>query len=151
LILKNLSKGSLNTLQFINPWKYGYEVATLKTFYRTESLLSDDCYDIIHCQFGTLAPIALAYRNAGILKGKLITTFRGIDISKYVEEQGKNVYDRLFQEGEFFLANCEFFRNRAIKLGCDANKIVVHGSGLDCGNFAFKTRFTTTVKSEFIL
>ncbi|WP_009631386.1 glycosyltransferase [Synechocystis sp. PCC 7509] len=141
LILKNLSKGSLNTLQFLNPWKYGNEVATLKTFYRTESLLSDGCYDIIHCQFGTLAPIALAYRNAGILKGKLITTFRGIDISKYVEEQGVNVYDQLFQEGEFFLANCEFFRNRAMKLGCDPNKIVVHGSGLDCDKFAFKARY----------
>ncbi len=149
LIIKNLRKGSLNTLQFLNPWKYGNEVATLKTFYRTESLLSDGCYDIIHCQFGTLAPIALAYRNAGILKGKLITTFRGIDISKYVEEQGEDVYDRLFQEGEFFLANCEFFRNRAINLGCDANKIVVHGSGLDCGKFAFKTRsFPTTGKVQ---
>ncbi len=141
LITKNLNKGSLNTLQFLNPWKYGNEVATLKTFYRTESLLSDGSYDIIHCQFGTLAPIALAYRNAGIIKGKLITTFRGIDISKYVEEQGVNVYDQLFQEGEFFLANCEFFGNRAIELGCDPNKIVVHGSGLDCSKFAFKTRY----------
>lgn len=146
LILKNIRNGSLNTLQFLNLWKYGNEVATLKTFYRTESLLSDGCYDIIHCQFGTLAPIALAYRNAGILKGKLITTFRGIDISKYVEKQGANVYNRLFQEGEFFLANCEFFRNRAVKLGCDANKIVVHGSGLDCSKFAFKPRSPTTGK-----
>lgn len=32
LVVKNLSKGSLNTLQFLNPWKYGDEVATLKTF-----------------------------------------------------------------------------------------------------------------------
>ena len=85
LLLKNISKGSLTTLQFFNPWKYGDEVATLKTFYRTATLLNDGSYDIIHCQFGTLAPIALAYRNAGIIKGKLITTFRGIDISKYVQ------------------------------------------------------------------
>ncbi|NMG07574.1 colanic acid biosynthesis glycosyltransferase WcaL [Brasilonema sp. UFV-L1] len=141
LLVKNINKGSLTTLQFFNPWKYGSEVATLKTFYRTVSLLQDGDYDIIHCQFGTLAPIALAYRDAGIIKGKLITTFRGIDISKYVQENGIHVYDQLFQEGEFFLANCEFFRNRAVNLGCESERIVVHGSGLDCRKFSFKPRY----------
>ncbi|MEB3180019.1 MAG: colanic acid biosynthesis glycosyltransferase WcaL [Nostocaceae cyanobacterium] len=144
LLIKNLPQGSLQTLQFLNPEKYGHEVATLKTFYRTVELLNDGEYDIIHCQFGTLAPIALAYRDAGILKGKLITTFRGIDISKYVEEQGEDVYEQLFREGEFFLANCEFFGNRAIKLGCPQNRIVVHGSGLDCSKFTFKPRYFPT-------
>jgi colanic acid/amylovoran biosynthesis glycosyltransferase len=141
LLLKNLLKGSLKTLQLFNPGKYGAEVATLKSFYRTGSLLQDGSYDIIHCQFGTLAPIALAYRDAGIIKGKLITTFRGIDISKYVQENGIDVYDQLFREGEFFLANCDFFRDRAVKLGCDPERIIVHGSGLDCSKFSFKPRY----------
>jgi colanic acid/amylovoran biosynthesis glycosyltransferase len=141
LLLKNLDKGSLKTLQLFNSKKYGSEVATLKTFYRTVSLLQNGTYDIIHCQFGTLAPIALAYRDAGIIQGKLITTFRGIDISKYVQENGANVYDQLFKEGEFFLANCEFFGNRAISLGCDSKRLVVHGSGLDCRKFSFKPRY----------
>ncbi|MBW4667500.1 MAG: colanic acid biosynthesis glycosyltransferase WcaL [Cyanomargarita calcarea GSE-NOS-MK-12-04C] len=141
LLLKNVDKGSLKTLQLFNSQKYGSEVATLKTFYRTVSLLQDGAYDIIHCQFGTLAPIALAYRDAGIIQGKLITTFRGIDISKYVQENGANVYDQLFKEGEFFLANCEFFGNRAISLGCDSARLVVHGSGLDCRKFSFKPRY----------
>ncbi len=141
LLLKNLDKGSLKTLQLFNSQKYGSEVATLKTFYRTVSLLQDGTYDIIHCQFGTLAPIALAYRDAGIIQGKLITTFRGIDISKYVQENGANVYDQLFKEGEFFLANCKFFGNRAISLGCDSKRLVIHGSGLDCRKFSFKPRY----------
>ena len=141
LLLENLTKGSLKILQFFIPGKYGKEVATLKSFYRTIPLLQDGAYDIIHCQFGTLAPIALAYRNANIIQGNLITTFRGIDISKYVQENGADVYRQLFREGEFFLANCEFFRDRAIKLGCDSTRIVVHGSGLDCSKFAFKPRY----------
>ena len=141
LFLKNIHKGSFKTLQLLDSSKYGDEVANLKTLYRTVSLLQNGSYDIIHCQFGTLAPIALAYRDAGILKGKLITTFRGIDISKYVQENGANVYDQLFKEGEFFLANCEFFGNRAINLGCDAKRLVVHGSGLDCTKFSFKPRY----------
>lgn len=139
LLLKNLPYGSLKTLQlFAN--KYGEEVASLKSFYRTAALLQDGEYDIIHCQFGTLAPIALAYRDAGIIKGKLITTFRGIDISKYVQENGIDVYEQLFCEGEFFLGNCKFFGDRAISLGCDPTKLIIHGSGLDCSKFAFKPR-----------
>jgi colanic acid/amylovoran biosynthesis glycosyltransferase len=141
LLLSNLHQGSLKTLRFFTSGKYGEEVATLKTFYRTVALLKDGHYDIIHCQFGTLAPIALAYREAGIISGKLITTFRGIDISKYVEENGRNVYEQLFREGEFFLANCKFFGDRAINLGCNPDKIVVHGSGLDCSKFTFKPRY----------
>ncbi|HIK07843.1 MAG TPA: glycosyltransferase [Trichormus sp. M33_DOE_039] len=140
LLIKNIHKGSLKSLRFFQPGKYDKELATLKTFYRIESLLQDGAYDIIHCQFGTLSPIALAYREAGIISGKLITTFRGIDISKYVQENGKDVYKQLFREGEFFLANCKFFGDRAINLGCDPHKILVHGSGLDCHKFAFKSR-----------
>jgi colanic acid/amylovoran biosynthesis glycosyltransferase len=144
LFLKNLNRGSWKTLQFFQPGKYDAEVATLKSFYRTVALLQDGSYDIIHCQFGTLAPIALAYRDANIIQGKLITTFRGIDISKYVQENGVDVYNRLFREGEFFLANCEFFRDRAIGLGCDPTRIIVHGSGLDCSKFTFKPRYFPT-------
>ncbi|MBD2500946.1 colanic acid biosynthesis glycosyltransferase WcaL [Anabaena azotica] len=141
LLLKNIHQGSLKSLRFFTSHKYGKEVATLKTFYRIVALLQDGDYDIIHCQFGTLAPIALAYREAGIISGKLITTFRGIDISKYVQENGINVYDQLFREGEFFLANCQFFGDRAINLGCNPDKLVIHGSGLDCSKFTFKPRY----------
>ncbi|UKO99534.1 colanic acid biosynthesis glycosyltransferase WcaL [Nostoc sp. UHCC 0870] len=141
LLVRNIYLGSLKSLRFFQLGKYDKEVATLKTFYRISPLLEDGVYDIIHCQFGTLAPIALAYREAGIISGKLITTFRGIDISKYVEENGRDVYEQLFREGEFFLANCKFFGDRAINLGCDSDRIVVHGSGLDCRKFAFKPRY----------
>ncbi|MBD2344565.1 colanic acid biosynthesis glycosyltransferase WcaL [Anabaena subtropica] len=141
LMLKNIHKGSLKTWRFFISGKYDKEVATIKTFYRIAALLEDGSYDIIHCQFGTLAPIALAYREAGIISGRLITTFRGVDISKYVQDNGINVYEQLFNEGDFFLANCQFFGERAINLGCNPHKLVVHGSGLDCSKFTFKPRY----------
>ncbi|BAB76900.1 colanic acid biosynthesis glycosyltransferase WcaL [Anabaena sp. FACHB-709] len=141
LFIRNIHQGSCKTWRFFIPGRYGKEVATLKTFYRIVGLLKDGSYDIIHCQFGTLAPIALAYREVGIISGKLITTFRGIDISKYVEENGIDVYEQLFQEGEFFLANCQFFGDRAINLGCNPDKLIIHGSGLDCNKFTFKPRY----------
>jgi colanic acid/amylovoran biosynthesis glycosyltransferase len=103
-------------------------------------LLGKKQYDIIHCQFGELGLYAARLRNFGFLKGKLVTSFRGHDISRYIQEYGSDVYKQLFDAGDFFLTNCEYFKHRLLKLGCDENKVVVHRSGLDCSRFAFTPR-----------
>lgn len=140
LILKNLHRGSLSLLQS-KVFTYNHEVWSLKWLYRAMLFLDREEYDIIHCQFGTLSAMGLLFRDLGILPGKLIVTFRGIDISQHVQEQGEDVYDQLFARGNFFLANCEFFRQKALKIGCNPDRIVVHGSGIDCRQFAFKPRY----------
>ncbi len=122
--------------------KYGSEAKRQKLLYKALPLLSSKSYDIIHCQFGRFGLIALAFKDIGILKGRqLITSFRGYGISKYLKKRGEQVYERLFKEGDFFLADGEFFRHRAVKLGCPEEKIVVHGSGIDCDKFAFAPRY----------
>ncbi len=98
-------------------------------------------YDIIHCQFGPFGVMAMRLRQAGIIEGKLITNFRGFDISRHLQEYGEDIYEELFKQGDLFLANCEFFRQRAIKLGCAPHKILVHGSGIDCDKFTFTPRY----------
>jgi colanic acid/amylovoran biosynthesis glycosyltransferase len=140
LLLKNLHRGSLTLLQIDKLFKYNHEVWSLKWLYRAMLFLPRQDYDIIHCQFGTLSAMGLLFRDLGILNGKLIVTFRGIDISNYVQEKGDRVYDKLFQQGDFFLANCEFFRQKALKIGCNPEKIAVHGSGIDCNQFTYKPR-----------
>ena len=120
--------------------KHGKRAKRFRLLYKAVPFLEGKSYDIIHCQFGSIGLMGLLFRNLGLLKGKLITIFRGSDISKYLEKWGYNVYDRLFAEGDFFLTNCEFFRKRAIKLGCDEDKIVILGSGIDCNKFAFTPR-----------
>ena len=141
LILSNLGRGSLDCLRLLNIFERGQQISSLKALYRAIPMLNNRSYDIIHCQFGTIGQVAVKFRKTGILHGRIITSFRGIDISRHIQEQGEDVYDELFAEGDFFFANCEFFRDRAIKLGCDPKKIVVHGSGIDCSKFAFKPRF----------
>lgn len=142
LLSTHLNQGSLSCLQLPKLLKYNHEFWSLKWLYRTIPCLENpNSYDIIHCQFGTLSTMGLLFRELEILSGKLITTFRGIDISSYVQEKGKQVYDPLFAQGDFFLANCEFFRQKAIKLGCNPQRIIVHGSGIDCKQFAFKPRY----------
>ncbi len=98
-------------------------------------------YDIIHCQFGQHGIHMMRLRQAGLIQGKILTNFRGNDISKYLQKRGNDVYNELFKEGDYFLANCEFFRQRAIKIGCPSDKISVHGSGIDCKRFSFTPRY----------
>ncbi|MDJ0679231.1 MAG: glycosyltransferase [Xenococcaceae cyanobacterium MO_167.B52] len=105
-------------------------------------------YDIIHCQFGTQSYRGMAFRQVNAPTAKLITTFRGHDISSFVQQKGKNVYKQLFRYGDFFLTNCDFFRNKAISLGCPPDKIKVNRSGLNCDRFAYQPR--SLPKDSFI-
>ncbi|YAF98799.1 MAG: glycosyltransferase [Nodularia sp. CChRGM 3473] len=140
ILLVNFPKYPLVLLRSLNFFKYGRRAASLRLLYLVAPFLQSQPYDIIHCQFGVFGLDAMVLRDLGAIQGKIITSFRGFDISKYLQEKGEDVYNPLFVKGDFFLTNCEFFRQRAIKLGCDENKIVVHGSGIDCSQFPFKAR-----------
>ncbi len=140
LIIKNFHKSPLVILRSLNLF-YGKRVVSLRLLYSVMQLLEAQPYDIIHCQFGTFGLEGMILRDIGAIKGKLITTFRGYDISLFVKQRGEHVYDSLFAKGDFFLANCEFFKKKAIKLGCNPKKIVVHGSGIDSNRFPFQVRY----------
>jgi colanic acid/amylovoran biosynthesis glycosyltransferase len=140
LFLQHQSQLSLQFLQVFNIFKYGKIAYSLRLFYNAISHLDKNSYDIIHCQFGYLGLAGLALKDVGILQGKLIVHFRGSDISQYIQKHGYKVYQKVFAEADYFLTNCEFFRNRLIKLGCNPNKIEVLGSGIDCNQFSFSPR-----------
>lgn len=140
LLSTNGYEDPLVLLRSLNIFKYGKQAASLRLLYATIPLLGKGPYDIIHGQFGTYSLDAMVLRDLGALKGKLIAQFRGFDISKYLQECGDSVYNQLFDTGDFFLTNCEYFKRRLVKLGCDEKKVVVHGSGLDCSRFLFTPR-----------
>jgi colanic acid/amylovoran biosynthesis glycosyltransferase len=98
-------------------------------------------FDIILCQFG--------YRGADFARllrfipthkrPKLVTCFRGADISKFIQ-RNPHCYDTLFIVGDLFLPVCSFFKRQLIKLGCPKEKIAVLHSGIDCKAFEFKPK-----------
>ena len=141
LLGSNFIRAPRLTLKTLNFFQYGKQAISLWLLY---TLLLDPQhdynYDIVHCQFGTVGFRGMAFRAMNCPAAKLVTIFRGHDISNFVQEQGDNVYDPLFKEGDYFLANCEFFKRRAISLGCPVEKIRIHGSGLDYSRFPFKIR-----------
>lgn len=127
-------------LNLVNVFKYGREAANLRLLYQFHPFLTPTTYDIIHAQFGGWGSLALRLQDLGWLHGKLITHFRGRDISVHLRQKGPDIYDDLFQRGDLFLTNCEFFRQRILQLGCAEDKILVHGSAIDCDTFSFTPR-----------
>ncbi|WP_119165954.1 glycosyltransferase [Algihabitans albus] len=124
-------------VRLLNPLRFGRRALSLRLLHEAVPLLPRQDYDIVHCQFGDLALSALALRDAGLFKGRIVTHFRGYDISQFVKTAGPQVYADLFARGEFFLTNCDFFRHRVIELGCAPERIAVLRSGIDVGHFAF--------------
>ncbi len=125
----------------LNFLRYGKSLVSLRLFYATIPCLGGRTYDIIHCQFGVYGLQGMMLQKIGALSGHLVCSFRGFDISEYPRRCGKNVYRRFFAETAVFsLANCKFFRQRVIELGCDEERIIVHGSGIDMAQFAFTPR-----------
>lgn len=141
LLGKNFVKAPIPTLRSLNVCKYGLPAVSLTFLHQITPFLNQLPYDVIHAQFGTDGLRGLQLKELGALQGKLVTTFRGFDISWYVREYGETFYDRLFQSGDYFLTNCEFFRQRLLTLGANPAKTEVHYSGLDCDRFRFTPRY----------
>ena len=103
----------------------------------TRMLAAEASFDVVHAQFATLGLTALRHRRYGTLRTRaLVVHLRGYDVTRHVEEHGRDVYARLFREAELFMANSAHFRDRAIGLGCSPDKVLVVGSPIDTQRFA---------------
>lgn len=121
-------------LRSLNIFSLGLRAVSLWPLFMVIPSLDWPAYDIIHCQFGTLGFRGLAMRDVNPL-ARLVVMFRGFDISAQLKARGDRIYNTLFTQADFFLTNCDFFRQRLLALGCDPNQVKVHYSGLDCAKF----------------
>jgi colanic acid/amylovoran biosynthesis glycosyltransferase len=144
---------SVPLLKSFNIAKFGRRSASLSLFYSTHLFLQKkiDSYDIIHCHFGTNAVLAAQLKYLGAIKGKLITSFHGYDISKYPENNGFDVYDFLFKEGDLFLPISKRWKERLIELGCPEEKTIVHRMGIDTKTFSFHPRDLRPAEKIYLL
>lgn len=96
-------------------------------------------YDVIHAQFGPYGRLAARLMELGVLAGPLITSFRGYDAGQYLSAHAED-YRSLFARGDLFLPVCRHLAERLLAAGCDAKKIHVHHSGVDCGSMPYRDR-----------
>lgn len=95
-------------------------------------------YDVIHCQFGTLAPAASALHDIGAVNGKLVVSFRGWDLTS--KRAGTLNYQEVCEKAHLCLPVCNAFKEQLIGRGCDPRKIRVHHSGIKLPLFAHTER-----------
>lgn len=133
-----VQKNGVPALGRLRPSVYRRSMRDLTAFYQVSAFDRGAEYDILHCQFATLAEGVIKHRKAGFLKGHIVVNFRGYDISETVAAIGPHVYDHVWPEASGYIANCDYFRRRAVDLGCPQDRIDVIGSGIRLENFPFE-------------
>jgi colanic acid/amylovoran biosynthesis glycosyltransferase len=134
-----ISRHGAKGLRALSADIYGADASTLVSLHEAD-MFGNGRYDIVHCQFGPLADIALNHRRAGFLSGRVIVHFRGYDISSHVEQHGRDVYARAFAEADAFFTNCEFFRKKLIDMGGPGERTAVMPSPISVENFPYRAR-----------
>jgi colanic acid/amylovoran/stewartan biosynthesis glycosyltransferase WcaL/AmsK/CpsK len=124
----------------VNVAAYGRLALTMNLAFAARSIDEGRRYDVIHCHFGENGNLAMALRDMGILRGRLVTAFHAYDLSIELRKYGEQMYSRLFQHGELFLPISERWRRKLIELGCPEEKIAVHRMGIDPNRFAMRTK-----------
>jgi colanic acid/amylovoran biosynthesis glycosyltransferase len=122
--------------------RYRVSKESLGSIYEAASQLTRSTYDVLHCQFGVLAPMVLLLRQLGFLKGKLITSFRDYDATKFLQHR-PGFYDEVFAEGDLFITVSQNLRRRLIDLGCDDRAIAVLRRDIDHKKFAYVENMLT--------
>lgn len=114
---------------------------SLKYLFWTAPLLGkiEDCA-IVHCHFGMIANRYLLIKDLLELKQPFVTTFYGQDSSKYIQEKGQTVYDRLKNETRHLFTMTKEMTQRMIRFGFPVEKVHELYTGLILKNFYFKER-----------
>lgn len=95
-------------------------------------------FDIILCQFSSLAPYAINFIDEYNVKGKLFIFIRGAFCHRH--DKHKKLREKIFKQGDLFLGVCEFSKQQAIQLGCDPEKVSIIRSTVDCDKFTYRKR-----------
>jgi len=123
-------------LRSVNFLKYRYQALFLNLFYFSGMFEERTVYDIVHCHFGMYGLIGVDLRDLGLISGKVITSFHGIDIHVYPKQYGRSVYKRLLLQGDHFTVNSDFTKDCLVKLGCPVEKISKLPVGLRTSQYA---------------
>ena len=124
----------------LQPRRHGESKYSLNLMHSVKHFLPRKSYDVIHCHFGHQGLRAQSLRGLGVLTGTLVTVFHGYDVSKYLHQGRRDVYERLFRDGELFLPISETWRRALIEMGCPPEKTCVHHMGIDPKRFPFTAR-----------
>lgn len=98
-------------------------------------------YDILFCHFGTRGLLITKLKEAHYIHNtKIIITFHGYDLSRFLKTEGEDVYKKLKKTADLFLPISLFWKEKLLSLGFDEKKITVHHMGIDINKFNYLKR-----------
>ena len=111
--------------------------AALRLRIEARAFRNENRFDVIHAHFGPNGVRAVRLRAIGVVSGPVLTSFYGYDVGRHWTREG---YDRLFAEGDRFIALSEHMRERLVAMGCPADRLIIHRLGVDLDRFALTSR-----------
>lgn len=96
-------------------------------------------FDILYCQFGQMGDYCLSLIEKKKLTGKMVVCFRGGDATRALRENSHR-FDKVFKYANLLLPVCHYFKDRLLLCGAKEYKTIVHHSGINCKEIAFKQR-----------
>jgi colanic acid/amylovoran biosynthesis glycosyltransferase len=136
LLITNMTRIRVFYRLFVHPQ---FKKSTFEKKIRLISItiphLNNRNYDIVHCHFGPSGLRAIFIKSLGLLKGKMVTSFYGYDVS--IHRIHKGYYSELFNNCDNFIAITNYVAKRAINLGCSEEKIKIIPLGINPKDFNF--------------
>lgn len=120
-----------NALNFL---RYGKDAISGHIYHTARQFGPGRQFDIIHAHFGWSGRPAQIMREIGAVKGPLITSFHGSDITVGYRP-GKRMYGGLWRNGDRFTANSRFTAERMIADGCPQDKLSIWPMGASADFF----------------
>ena len=97
-------------------------------------------FDQILCHFAPNGQFGTWLKDLGLIQGRLVTFFHGYDFSERVQSHGPDLYRRLFERGDLFIANTNYTRRRILDIGAPETRTVKLPVGLYPERFPFRER-----------
>ena len=123
----------------LDPRRFGGSAWGLTQIHTAASLLRARPYDVLHCQFGNLGPAGERLVSLGWGCTKLVTSFRGSDVTRHLVARPDHFAD-LARRGDLFMPVSQAFRERLLAFGFPPDRVVVHRSGINLKVFGFAAR-----------
>ncbi|MFD2246070.1 glycosyltransferase [Pontibacter ruber] len=156
LVGKNI-ENAIPLLKTLNVFKYGMYALNLQFFYDAVPFLKKKDFDIVHCHFGPNGIKAVNFREVGLLRGKLITSFHGYDVNKqdYLDWPShygrKGLYKDLINVCDLFTVNSNYIGRKAELLSIPPEKIALLPEGLHTDNFVKDEQIRQSCSRRIVL
>ena len=129
------------TIRSLDPRIGSYTAYNLSLFASTRAFEGHRTYfDIVHCHFAWSGIIGARLKKAMAFQGKLVTTFHGSDVNVTGAIGSNSQRQLMFNTTDWFTANTNFIKNRAVALGCPNDRCSIWHMGVDLPLFNFHVR-----------